>query len=80
MKGRPIRAGDPVVLNRSGRCIGQATSAVVLGEGQIGMAYVERRYADVGTDLSIFPRSVGARRQAVKPEAPLAVGQPVHLA
>jgi glycine hydroxymethyltransferase len=51
---RPAREGDPVV-NRRGRCIGWVTSCVADGEGYlVGMAYVEKRQAQVRSSIGIF--------------------------
>jgi glycine hydroxymethyltransferase len=51
---RPAREGDPVV-NRRGRCIGWVTSCVADGEGHlVGMAYVEKRHAQVESSIGIF--------------------------
>lgn len=77
--GRPVREGDPVILARSGRCIGHVTSAVVLDERQVGMAYVGRRYTDVGTELAVFPVSSGTRRQATKTYDQLVPGDRIPL-
>ncbi|MDO5672655.1 MAG: glycine cleavage system aminomethyltransferase GcvT [Actinomycetaceae bacterium] len=54
---RPARAGYPVV-DAEGAVIGQVTSglpSVTLGY-PIAMAYVDRNYADVGTELSVDVR------------------------
>jgi glycine hydroxymethyltransferase len=61
---RAIRAGDPVAEQR-GRVVGYVTSATVIGNHQIGLAYVDRRYGKVGTQLNVLPLS---RRSEV--EAP----------
>jgi glycine hydroxymethyltransferase len=51
---RPPKESDPVV-NRHGRCIGWVTSCVADSEGYlVGMAYVEKRYAEVGSGIGIF--------------------------
>lgn len=51
---RPPREDDPLV-NRRGRCIGWVTSCAADGEGYlVGMAYVEKRYAEVGASIGIF--------------------------
>jgi len=66
---RPPREGDPLV-NRRGRCIGWVTSCAADDEGYlVGMAYVEKRYAEVGSSIGIF----NLRR---KPQADLA---DIHL-
>jgi glycine hydroxymethyltransferase len=48
--------GEPVVSTR-GRVIGSVTSCALVGDRQVGMAIVEERYAEPGTDLLIYPVS-----------------------
>lgn len=79
-KGRPIREGNPVTLARSGRCIGYVTSAAALEGREVGLAYVERRYTDVGTELAVFPVSSGARGGGAKTHDQLELGDRVPLA
>ncbi|HSJ56350.1 MAG TPA: glycine cleavage system aminomethyltransferase GcvT [Anaerolineae bacterium] len=71
------RQGD-VVVNRKGRVVGAITSASVDTEGQIGgLAYVQERYADVGTKLGVFQSD--SRAWADKPLAELKTGDRVQL-
>ncbi len=78
---RMARQGDPVLSTR-GVVIGNVTSSVAVGGVQVGMAYVDRRYAEVGTRLAIFAVSsqTGAAGQAeTKHPAALAPGDRVVL-
>jgi len=50
------KQGDAVTDSR-GRIIGQVTSCAQDTEGfLVGLAAVDRRYTEVGTELGIFPR------------------------
>jgi glycine cleavage system T protein len=62
---RAIRGGEHTepVVNRRGRVIGTVTSCALVGDEQIGMALVEGRYAEPGTELYIYPE---ARRAVAK--------------
>lgn len=51
---RMAKTGDPVVSKR-GEVIGHVTSAVAIEGTQVGLAYVDRRYAGEGTAIGIFP-------------------------
>ncbi|MBC7093202.1 serine hydroxymethyltransferase [Candidatus Bipolaricaulota bacterium] len=65
---RPVRAGAPVV-DRTGHVVGTVTSCVVLENGQVGMALLDRRGVGEGTPLGFvigdreLPREIrpGAR-------------------
>jgi len=62
--GRMVRTGDPVVSSR-GECIGFVTSSTLVGEAQLGMAYVKKALAQEGTIIGIFNlRSKGAIEKA----------------
>lgn len=50
---RAVRHGA-VVVNRRGQVIGNVTSCTYVGESQIGMAYVDHRHAEEGTQLGIL--------------------------
>jgi glycine hydroxymethyltransferase len=56
---RALRGGEhgEPVLNRRGRVIGTVTSCALVGERQIGMALIEARYAQVGTELLVYPEA-----------------------
>jgi glycine hydroxymethyltransferase len=75
---RPIRGGDhgEPVVNRRGKVTGTVTSCAIIGERQIGMALVEERYAEVGSELFIYPE---ARKAVGKAPAEFAVGDAVAL-
>lgn len=51
---KTLHTGDPVV-NRRGQFIGNVTSAALAGGTQIGMAYVNGKYAAEGTPIGVFP-------------------------
>jgi glycine hydroxymethyltransferase len=55
---RAIRGGDPVV-NKRGQYIGRVTSCTLVGERQIGLAYVDKRSNVPGTEIGVFPSSHG---------------------
>ncbi len=57
---RALRGGDPVV-NRRGQYIGRVTSCTLVGSHQIGLAYVEKRYNEAGTEVGIFPLPHGKK-------------------
>ncbi len=75
--GRMPHQGD-VVVNRRGRVVGAVTSASIDSEGRlVGLAYVQRQYADRGTRLGIF--QVDSRSWADKPLTDLKTGDRVQL-
>ncbi|MGC8786166.1 MAG: glycine cleavage system aminomethyltransferase GcvT [Anaerolineae bacterium] len=74
---RALRAGDPVV-NKRGQYIGRITSCTLVGGRQIGMAYVEKRYNEPGTEIGVFPLAHGEEGPA-KPIKDLASGDKVPL-
>ena len=53
---RGAEHSEPVV-NKRGRVIGQVTSCTLIGDYQIGMALVDSRYTEPGTELSIYPET-----------------------
>jgi len=57
---RALRTGDPVV-NKRGQYIGRVTSCTLVGSRQIGLAYVDKRYNEAGTEIGIFPLSHGKK-------------------
>ncbi len=67
-KTRAFRGGEPVV-NKRGVYIGRVTSCTLVGDRQIGMALVESRYAEEGTDIAVFPTS------GAKADEPIAIGE-----
>ena len=75
---RAIRGGahgEPVV-NRRGRVVGKVTSCTLVGEQQMGMVLVDKRYAEAGTELLIYPE---ARRVVGKVPEELDLGDSVAL-
>jgi glycine cleavage system T protein len=63
-KAKAIRPGDPVVNASKGAYIGKVTSCTLVGKSQIGLAYVDARFAKEGTSLAIFPLSRHEDREA----------------
>ncbi len=76
--GRAIRQGDAVV-DRRGEFIGHVTSCTVVDGYQIGMAYVDRRSAQEGTEIHIFPLSREREVAAEKRKSELELGDRVLL-
>jgi glycine hydroxymethyltransferase len=74
---RALRGGDPVV-NKRGQYIGRVTSCTLVGNRQIGLAYVERRYNEPGVEIGIFPLPHG-RSGLAKPIDALGEGDRVPL-
>ena len=73
---RALRGGEPAV-NRRGRVIGTVTSCTLVGDRQIGMALIDGRYAEPGTELLIYPQTRGA---VCKSPQELELGDTVALA
>ena len=67
---RAFRGHEPVV-NRRGQYIGRVTSCALVGETQIGMALVDKRYAQAGSEIALFPTASG------KADKPIAIGDMV---
>ncbi|GAB4400967.1 MAG: hypothetical protein Kow00123_09640 [Anaerolineales bacterium] len=65
---RAFRGHEPVV-NKRGQYIGRVTSCTLVGETQIGMALVDKRYAQEGTEIAIFPTA------AAKSDKPLSLAE-----
>ncbi len=83
MKAKGIRAirPDDTVVTRRGEYIGAVTSCSLDVEGyQLGMAYVNRKYTQEGTQLRIFPLPSGDRSELEKDKRRLAVGDKVLVA
>ncbi|MBI2922383.1 MAG: glycine cleavage system aminomethyltransferase GcvT [Planctomycetes bacterium] len=53
-KARAVRSHWPVA-NLKGQKIGEVTSCTLVGKAQIGMAYIDRRFAKIGGQLAIVP-------------------------
>jgi glycine hydroxymethyltransferase len=74
---RVPKQGDAVTESH-GRVIGQVTSCAQDTEGfLVGLASVDRRYAEVGTELRVFPRP--SRGEWEKPYEELEVGDRVAM-
>jgi glycine hydroxymethyltransferase len=72
-KGVRVPKQGDVVTESHGRVIGQVTSCAMDTEGYlVGQAYLDRRHARVGTEISLFPRP--AREAWDKPYEELEVG------
>ena len=53
---RALRGGDPVV-NKRGQYIGRVTSCTLVGTRQVGLALVDKRYNEPGSEIGVFPSS-----------------------
>jgi len=75
---RAVRGGEhgEPILNRRGRVIGYVTSCVLVGDRQIGLALVDERYTEVGTDLLVYPE---ARRVVGKVPDAFQLGDSIAL-
>jgi glycine cleavage system T protein len=75
---RALRGGEESepVVNRRGKVIGAVTSCALVGDRQIGMALVDERYAEPGTELLIYP---GGGRAVSKPPIEFEIGDTVAL-
>jgi glycine hydroxymethyltransferase len=77
-KGVRVPKQGDAVTDSHGRVIGQVTSCAQDTEGfLVGMAHVDRRYADVGTKIGVFPRP--SRGAWDKPYEELEVGDRVTM-
>ena len=74
---RALRGGDPVV-NKRGQYIGRVTSCTLVGSRQVGLALVERRYNEPGSEIGVFPSAHG-EEGAVKAMKDLGSGDKVPL-
>jgi glycine hydroxymethyltransferase len=64
---RAFRGHEPVV-NRRGQYIGRVTSCTLVEDAQVGMALVDKRYAQPGTEIAIYPTA------SAKTDKPVAFG------
>jgi len=77
-KGVPVPNQGDRVVDRRGRVIGQVTSCAMDTEGYlVGMAYVDRRFAEPGEDIFVFAVS---RAPSGKPLEELELGDRVAMA
>jgi glycine cleavage system T protein len=75
---RMVRPGSPVV-NKRGEYIGAVTSCALESSGfQVGMAYVNSKYSEVGTQIGIFTLPRG-KVEIEKPKDQLEIGDKVLL-
>ena len=58
---RALRGGEhgETVVNKRGKYVGRVTSCTLVGGHQVGLALVDRRYAEPGTPLAIYPAATG---------------------
>jgi glycine hydroxymethyltransferase len=77
---RALRGGDhgETVVNRRGKYVGRVTSCTLVAGVQVGLALVERRYAEPGTQLAVYPAASG-KGPTVKPPAELSEGDSAVL-
>ena len=67
---RAFRGHEPVV-NKRGQYIGRVTSCTLVEDFQVGMALVDKRYAQPGTEIAVFPTA------SAKGDKPIAIGEMV---
>ena len=77
---KALRGGDhgETVVNKRGKYVGRVTSCTLVEGVQVGMALVDQRYAEPGSQLAVYPAASG-KGPAVKPPAGLAAGDSVIL-
>jgi glycine hydroxymethyltransferase len=75
---RTVKPGDPVVDKR-GAYIGVVTSCALIEGAQLGLAYVDKSYAEENTRLRVFILPKDDAGLAFKPARQLAVGDKVQL-
>jgi glycine hydroxymethyltransferase len=77
---KALRGGEEgeTVVNKRGNYVGRVTSCTLVGGTQVGLALVDRRYAEPATQLAIYPAASG-KGPSVKPPADLAQGDSVVL-
>lgn len=78
---RAIRGEDPVG-SRRGQMVGWVTSCALVGATQVGMAWVERSVAGIGTELLLYPARLLERSVDVSDVSALQPGDrlPMHEA
>ena len=77
---KALRGGDhgETVVNKRGKYVGRVTSCTLVEGVQVGLALVDRRYAEPDTQLAVYPSASG-KGPTVKPPADLAAGDAVVL-
>ncbi len=68
-----LHTGDPV-SNRRGQCIGHVSSSVLVGDHQIGLAYIRKRDSRIGAKINIFPLPHGRKAPKELPRDQWKVG------
>jgi len=68
-----LHTGDPV-SNRRGQCIGYVSSSVLVGDHQIGLAYIRIRDSRCGAKINIFPLPHGRKAPKELPRDQWKVG------
>lgn len=78
---RAIRGDDPVG-SRRGQMVGWVTSCALVGDTQVGMAWIDGRVAREGTELLLYPARHLQRSADLSDPAALALGDhlPMHEA
>ncbi len=76
---KAVKPGDPCV-SKKGTVLGAVTSCTLVGERQVGLAWIEARFAEVGSTFGVFPLPHDeAKRAAQKPAHQLALGDKTLL-
>jgi len=77
---KALRGGDggETVVNKRGKYVGRVTSCTLVEGAQVGLALVDRRYAEPDTQLAIYPSS-GGKGPAIKSPADLTAGDSAVL-
>ncbi|NLJ35732.1 MAG: glycine cleavage system aminomethyltransferase GcvT [candidate division WS1 bacterium] len=78
-RAHAIRTDDPVA-SRRGQIVGVVTSCTLVGDRQIGMAYVDRQSASPGTPLLIYPSRQLDRMDKSSEQLELGTQLPLHEA
>jgi glycine cleavage system T protein len=75
---RALRGGEhgEAIVNKRGKVIGVVTSCALVGDRQIGMALVDGRYTEPGTELLIYPSN---RKAVTKPPDDLKIGDTIAM-
>ena len=76
---KAVKPGDPCV-SAKGTVLGSVTSCTLVGERQVGLAWIEARFADVGATFGVFPLPHDeAKKAQQKPPHQLALGDKTLL-
>ncbi|MBI5361484.1 MAG: glycine cleavage system aminomethyltransferase GcvT [Planctomycetes bacterium] len=79
-KGVKLAQPGDIVVNSKGQYIGRITSCTLIGETQLGMAYIEKRFASPGAEIGIFsmPKK-DAEQASTKPLAQVQTGDKLPM-